>query len=99
MQLKQPAWEGMPVLNVRSLTSSQTKFLAAAYDEFCRTELMALASLNDDRVRIAIDNALTKVLNLPDISYVRALLANESGLTGTGGEELREDDEPQQDAA
>jgi hypothetical protein len=99
MQFKQPAWEAMPVLNVSALTSDQTRFLAAAYDRLCGEQLMPIARLDEDPVRIEIDNAMMKVLDLPNVAYLRTLLANESGLTGTGADDDYHEAEPERDAA
>ena len=99
MQFKQPGWEAMPVLNVRSLTRKQSTALAAAYDRVCRGHLMPIAQLDEDPVRAEIDDRLIEVLDLPDVAYVRTLLANESGLTGTGAEEEPDQAEPERDAA
>jgi hypothetical protein len=82
MQLKKPAWEAMPVLDVRSLTNRQVSALSHSYNELCGQDLMALAHLNRDPVRRAIDEALCRVLALPDLAYLREMLANEPGLTG-----------------
>jgi hypothetical protein len=80
MQMKQPAWEGMPVLDVRALPSKQINMLAAAYDSLANTELHALANLKSDPVRVEIDHALCKVLSIPDIRFIRELLDREPGL-------------------
>ncbi len=82
MQMKQPAWESMPVLDVRSLTQDQLTTLANAYDEAASQSLAPLAQLDADPVRISIDDALCTVLGLPSLAPVRALLAREPGLTG-----------------
>ncbi len=82
MQMKQPAWESMPVLDVRSLTQEQRTTLANAYDEAASQSLAPLAQLDADPVRISIDEALCSVLGLPSLVPVRALLAREPGLTG-----------------
>ncbi len=82
MQMKQPAWASMPVLNVRSLTQEQLTPLANAYDEVASQSLAPLAQLDADPVRIRIDATLCAVLGLPAIASVRALLAREPGLTG-----------------
>ena len=84
VQMKQPAWESMPVLNVRSLTQDQLTSLANAYDEVASKALAPLAQLDADPVRISIDDALCAVLGLPSLAPVRALLAREPGLTGRG---------------
>ncbi len=82
MQMKQPAWESMPVLDVRSLTQEQLTILANAYDEAASKSLAPLAQLDADPVRISIDEALCAVLGLPSLVPVRALLAREPGLSG-----------------
>jgi hypothetical protein len=82
MQMKKPAWAAMPVLDVRALNDAQATSLAAAYDALCDRELQALAKLNVDPVRRAIDDALSAALGLPDLFPLREMLAREPGLTG-----------------
>lgn len=84
MQVKKPAWAKMPVLDVRELSDKVIKLLANAYDIVCAKELMALAKLDVDPVRAEIDETLSTVLGLPDMSALRQLLAREPGLTGKG---------------
>ena len=82
MQVKKPAWATMPVLDVRTLSDAQAASLAAAYDALCDRELQALARLNHDPARRAIDEALSAALGLPDLGPLREMLAREPGLTG-----------------
>lgn len=82
MQMKKPAWATMPVLDVRVLSDAQVASLAAAYDALCDRELLALARLNVDPARRAIDDALSAALGLPDLAPLREMLAREPGLTG-----------------
>jgi len=82
MQMKKPAWSAMPVLNVRVLSAAQVSGLAAAYDALCDRELQAVAQLNIDPVRRAMDEALSAALGLPDLAPLREMLAREPGLTG-----------------
>jgi hypothetical protein len=84
VQLKKPAWEKMPILDVRKLEQKTLKKLAKAYDKLKEQELQAIAKLDQDKVRKAIDDALSDALQLPDLSLLRELLARESGLTGKG---------------
>jgi hypothetical protein len=81
MQMKQPAWESMPVLDVRALDENQLSTLAKAYDRLCENKLKAIAQLADDPSRKKIDDALSVTLGLPDLSPIRELLAREPGLT------------------
>ena len=71
------------MLDVRALNDGQTASLAAAYDTLCDRELLALAQLNVDPVRRAMDEALSAALGLPDLAPLRGMLAREPGLTGT----------------
>jgi hypothetical protein len=82
MQVKQPQWAAMPVLDVRGLKAKTLAALAAAYDALCGRQLQALARLDADPVRAEIDGALSAALGLPDMKLLRQLLAREPGLTG-----------------
>jgi hypothetical protein len=99
MQMKKPAWESMPVLDVRNLIQSQTRRLSAIFDSVASQELRALAKLDADPIRQQIDDALSVTLDLPDLSAIRALLAREPGLAAVAmanrvtQDELFEDDE------
>ena len=82
MQVKQPQWAAMPVLDVRALATEPLETLAAAYDALSTQPLLALAKLDRDPVRKQIDAALSAALALPDLAPLRALMAREPGLTG-----------------
>jgi hypothetical protein len=81
MQMKQPAWESMPVLDVRALSVKQLNALAKQYDVLSQKALASLAQLNNDPVRIKIDEAISHALGLPDLTPVRELLEREPGLS------------------
>ncbi len=80
MQMKQPAWESMPVLDVRRLSEPRIRRLAAHYDRLSNQKLDPLARLNSDPVRRAIDNAIAKAIRVPDFSHIRELLDREPGM-------------------
>ena len=82
MQMKQPAWASMPVLDVRRLTKDQLARLEKTYRQLADEELLALAKLEQDPVRKRIDEALSVVPGLPDLGSLRSLIAREPGLTG-----------------
>ncbi|MDR3221798.1 MAG: SAM-dependent methyltransferase [Candidatus Accumulibacter sp.] len=82
MQIKQPQWAAMPVLDVRHLPAKTLARLAAAYDALSERELQALAKLDSDPVRAEIDAELSAAFNAPDMKPLRQLLAREPGLTG-----------------
>ncbi len=62
--MKKPAWESMPVLNVRGLSAAQTTALADAYDNVAPKALAPLAQLDADSVRYEIDDAICTALRL-----------------------------------
>jgi hypothetical protein len=82
MQMKQPAWLSMPVLDVRALTDLQLEALSKAYDSLANRELLALAKLDNDPARAAIDKAICSALDLPDLDKLRELISREPGLSG-----------------
>jgi hypothetical protein len=82
MQMKKPAWEAMPVLDVRGLTAEQLTAFESAYDQLSKEPLAPLAQLAFDPVRQKIDNAISEVLGLPSLKRIRELLSREPGLTG-----------------
>ena len=81
MQLKQPAWQSMPVLDVRSLSAKHLREFETAYDSFGAQELQPLAQLAKDAIRCSIDAAISRVLSLPDLLSLRELLEREPGLS------------------
>ena len=81
MQMKKPAWSGMPVLNVKTLSGARLEKLAKAYDEVCAKELAPIAQLDADETRQKIDKAICSTLKLPDLAPIRELLAREPGLS------------------
>jgi hypothetical protein len=82
MQVKKPQWAAMPALDVRVLPADALKRLAQAFDDLGERELLALAKLDADPARAALDAALSVALGLPDFAPLRQLLAREPGLTG-----------------
>ncbi len=83
MQMKKPAWESMLVLDVRNLNTEQLDMLSTTYKIVSKETLQPLAQLDCDPVRIQIDEALCKTLELPSLNPIRELLVREPGLTGS----------------
>jgi N-6 DNA methylase len=81
MQMKQPAWASMPVLDVHALSSKQLASLKAYYDSLSLEELQPLAQLKADPIRCKIDAAISHALNIPDLACIRELLEREPGLS------------------
>lgn len=82
MQMKKPAWQSMPVLDVRQLDQQQCSALSRAYDSVCGLTLQPLSQVDSDPHRLQIDQALCDVLSLPSLDSIRELLVRETGLTG-----------------
>ena len=80
MQMKQPAWESMPVLDARALSAKQLVALEAEYDTLSGQGLAPLAQLNADPVRRCIDGAISRALGIPEFHSIRELLEREPGL-------------------
>jgi hypothetical protein len=77
IDFKKPILSALPVLDVGSISGEQLALLATAYNEVCREELRPFPEMDTDPVRARIDAAIAKALNLPDISILRRLLAQE----------------------
>jgi hypothetical protein len=81
MQMKQPAWASMPVLNVRTLSSKQLTKLSKAYDSLSIQLLDPVSHLKSDATRRQIDQAISIALEIPDPVSIRELLDREPGLS------------------
>ena len=84
MQMKKPAWQAMPVLDVCSLKPASLDILERAYDALATKSLQPLAQLDRDPTRRQIDEKLCEVLDLPALDPIRELMVREPGLTGQG---------------
>lgn len=82
MQMKKPAWQSMPVLDVRQLDQQQCSGLSRAYDAVRGLTLRPLSQVDRDPHRLQIDDALCEALSLPALDSIRELLVREPGLTG-----------------
>lgn len=74
---KKPTLGSLPVLDLSSLAADQLDSLAAVYDQIAGQELSPLARMSEDPTRREIDQAVTRILGLPDFSMLRRLLARE----------------------
>lgn len=77
VKFKKPVLSAMPVLNLASLSQSQLRQLATAYDRLSDRALLPLPLMTSDDVRAEIDMAIAKALRLPDFSILREMLARE----------------------
>jgi hypothetical protein len=77
IDFKNPVLTDLPVLAIASLKAKQLKALSKTYDKFCNEELLPFPHMAHDPVRQAIDEAITVILGLPDITVLREMLARE----------------------
>ncbi|WLA79529.1 hypothetical protein [Bradyrhizobium elkanii] len=77
VQFKKPTIEELPILDVLSLSDSQLKRLAGAYDTLANEELNTIQNMADDPTRSGADDAFSKVLGLPSLEPLRSELAVE----------------------
>ena len=77
VEFKQSALNDMPVLDIRSLSDSQKRLLIDAYDTLSTKIMLPFPQMANDPVRRAIDMAISKALELPDLSVLRNLLGQE----------------------
>jgi len=77
IRFKKPNLESMPVLDIRELSDAQLKILNDAFDEIATEPLKPFPEMENDPVRAKIDDAISEALDLPDLSVIRMLLAQE----------------------
>ncbi|MFW6112530.1 MAG: hypothetical protein ACOC6S_03060 [Chloroflexota bacterium] len=77
IDFKKPVLSEMPVLDVPTLNADQLKRLVDAYDALSEKPLLPFPKMATDPVREAVDAAISEALDLPDLSVLRTLLAQE----------------------
>ena len=75
--LKKADLEELPVLDARALTPAQLQALSALFDELAEMEFERLSAMAECPARRALDDGLSVILGLPDLSALRLLLATE----------------------
>jgi len=77
IDFKKPVLAALPVLAVGGLKAKELKALSKVYDRFCNEEILPFPQMAHDLVRKAIDDAISAILGLPDITVLREMLARE----------------------
>ena len=67
----------MPVLDFRSLKITHLKKLGKMFDQFCDMPIRLIPEIENDETRIKIDKLFSDVLDLPDLKFLREVLARE----------------------
>jgi hypothetical protein len=77
IDFKKPILNDLPVLAVDNLEPGKIKALSDAYDRLCKEELLPFPYMSHDPTRKAIDEVISQVLGLPDVTVLRDMLARE----------------------
>ena len=75
--LKKADLQKLPVLDVRRLSPGQRQDLSRLFDQIAEAEFQSLPAMHHCSARRALDNALAQILNLPNLTTLRHLLATE----------------------
>ena len=75
--MKKADLEEMPVLDTHSLPESQLQCLSDLFDEMANAEFERLPSMAECPARRRLDEGVSEILGLPDLSNLRRLLASE----------------------
>ncbi|MCY3638909.1 MAG: hypothetical protein OXG80_07405 [Chloroflexi bacterium] len=67
----------MPVLDVRAISAEQLQALADLFDELADVEFKRLPAMAECAARRRLDDGVSAILGLPDLSGLRRLLATE----------------------
>ncbi len=77
VKLKKADLKEMPVLDPRHLSASQLYALSRLFDSLATAEFERLPGMAHCPARRALDDGISKILDLPDLSTLRHLLASE----------------------
>ena len=75
--LKKADLAALAVLDMRAMPAEQLQALSALFDELAEMEFMRLQEMADCPARRALDDGLSRILGLPDMSALRRMLATE----------------------
>ncbi|MDE2815620.1 MAG: hypothetical protein OXK81_02825 [Chloroflexota bacterium] len=75
--MKKADLQDLPVLDPRCLSASQLQELSCLFDRLSTAEFERLPNMAHCPARRALDDGISQILNLPDLSTLRHLLASE----------------------
>ena len=75
--MKKADLEKLPLLDVRALTVEQFHALSGLFDQIAQMEFERLPEMAGCPARRALDDGMSDILRLPDLSRLRELLATE----------------------
>ena len=77
VSMKKADLQLLPVLDTRCLSEAQIQGLADLFDALADSEFERLPSIAQCEARRALDDGISKILNLPDLTTLRTLIATE----------------------
>ena len=77
VKLKKVDLQALPILDVSSVTRSQLRGLSDLFDEMAEEEFERLPGMAHCPARRSLDDGVSRILGLPDLGTLRALLASE----------------------
>ena len=75
VQLKKADLQELPVLDVHRLSPAQRQDLSRLFDQIAEAEFQSLPAMHHCPARHALDEALAQILDLPNLTTLRHLLA------------------------
>ena len=81
--VKKADLETLPVPDVRTFTASQRQHLSNLLDRLAKSDFERLPGMSRCSARKALDDGLSRVLGLPSLGTLRALLASEPVVSNT----------------
>ena len=82
-QIKKVDLKEMPVLDVRAISQKQLRALADSFDELADEEFESLPAMSHCPARRRLDDGISEILGLPDLSVLRRLIASEPVVSNT----------------
>ena len=77
VKLKKADLAEMPILDVRQLSQDQLDAFNNLFEQLAEHHFLPLPEMAEDPTRAALDDGLANILNLPNLSPLRRLLASE----------------------
>ena len=75
--LKKSDLAELPILDTRQLSAAQLQSLSRLFDQMADAEFERLPAMHHCPARRALDDGLSRILDLPDLATLRHLLATE----------------------
>ena len=74
-------YKALPVVDLRAFSTNTLNDLSDLWDDVAPKELLPLPRMADDKTRVQIDQGLSQILNLADVSQLREMLGREPVIT------------------